>query len=152
MLEKKSNLENLEKEFGLRTLLPECVIANVKSKNLKKMIQQQLKKCVALAEFACMFKFLELLRTVYRYDREKFQCDLGVNKNTRHLSIDCSSLFVIYTFFLLQTGWSIPVELIIGPDVGISYTASQAGSQVCIFVLHLIEFSTYCNSRSFLHS
>lgn len=30
-----------------------------------------------------------------------------------------------------QTGWSIPVELIIGPDVGISYTASQAGSQVC---------------------
>ncbi|XP_046437098.1 focal adhesion kinase 1-like isoform X5 [Daphnia pulex] len=106
-LEKKSNLEYLEKEFGLRSLLPECVIANVKSKNLKKMIQQQSKKCVPLGEAACMFKFLELLRTVYRYDREKFQCDLG-------------------------TGWSIPVELIIGPDVGISYTASQAGSQLIL--------------------
>lgn len=77
-LEKRSSLENLEKEFGLRSLLPECIVANVKSKNLKKMIQQQLKKCVALAESACMFKFLDLLRTVYRYDREKFQCDLGV--------------------------------------------------------------------------
>lgn len=27
-------------------------------------------------------------------------------------------------------GWSVPVELIIGPDVGISYTASQAASQL----------------------
>lgn len=79
-LEKRSSLENLEKEFGLRSLLPECIVANIKSKNLKKMIQQQLKKCVALAEAACMFKFLDLLRTVYRYDREKFQCDLGVKR------------------------------------------------------------------------
>ena len=77
-LEKRSNLEHLEKDFGLRSLLPECVITNVKPKNLKKMIQQQFKKSVGLAESACMFKFLELLRTVYRYDREKFQCDLGV--------------------------------------------------------------------------
>jgi focal adhesion kinase 1 len=30
-----------------------------------------------------------------------------------------------------QTGWSIPVELIIGPDVGISYTA-QAASQLIL--------------------
>lgn len=78
-LEKKSNLEYLEKEFGLRNLLPESVIASVKTKNLKKMIQQQFKKCVAMAESACMFKFLDLLRTVYCYDRESFQCGLGVN-------------------------------------------------------------------------
>lgn len=30
---------------------------------------------------------------------------------------------------MFQAGWSVPVELIIGHDVGISYTASQ-GSQV----------------------
>jgi len=42
------------------------------------MIQQHFKKCGTLAESACMFKFLELLRSVYRYDREKFQCELGV--------------------------------------------------------------------------
>ncbi len=77
-LEKRSNLEYLEKEFGLRNLLPESVITNIKPKNLKKMIQQQFKKVIGLAESACMFKFLDLLRTVYRYDREKFQCDLGV--------------------------------------------------------------------------
>lgn len=77
-LEKKSNIEYLEKEFGLRSLLPESVIASIKTKNLKKMIQQQFKKCIALAESACMFKFLDLLRAVYRYDRESFQCGLGV--------------------------------------------------------------------------
>ena len=42
------------------------------------MIQQQFKKCAVLAESACMLKFLDLLRSVYRYDREKFSCDLGV--------------------------------------------------------------------------
>jgi hypothetical protein len=108
-LEKKSNLEYLEKEFGLRSLLPECVIANVKSKNLKKMIQQQSKKCVPLGEAACMFKFLELLRTVYRYDREKFQCDLGVNI-TRNICLFCSLLFLWLFFFatdgLVHSSWT----------------------------------------------
>jgi hypothetical protein len=42
------------------------------------MIQQQFKKCAALAESACMLKFLDILRSIYRYDREKFSCDLGV--------------------------------------------------------------------------
>ena len=77
-LDKKSNLEYLEKEFGLRNLLPESVITSVKPKNLKKMIQQHFKKCAVLAESACMLKFLDLLRSVYRYDRERFSCDLGV--------------------------------------------------------------------------
>lgn len=80
-VEKRSNLENLEKEFGMRNLLPESIVTSVKTKNLKKMMQQQLKKCITLAESACMFKFLDLLRTVYRYDRESFQCGLGVNTN-----------------------------------------------------------------------
>ncbi len=104
-LEKRSNLEYLEKEFGLRSFLPECVIANVKSKNLKKMIQQQSKKCVALAESACMFKFLDLLRTVYRYDREKFQCDLGVN-NTRVIYQFLREFLQAaqYNFFLRRVG------------------------------------------------
>ena len=42
------------------------------------MIPQQFKKIGGLAESACMFKFLEILRSVYRYDREKFHCELGV--------------------------------------------------------------------------
>lgn len=77
-MEKRANLENLEKEFGLRNLLPENIINSVKAKNLKKMMQQHLKKCITLPESVCMFRFLELLRTVYRYDRESFQCGLGV--------------------------------------------------------------------------
>lgn len=78
-LEKKCNPDYLEKEFGLRNLLPDFVINGVKAKNLKKMMQQQFKKGPALVEPACMFKFLEILRSVYRYDREAFSCDLGVS-------------------------------------------------------------------------
>lgn len=104
-LEKRSNLEYLEKEFGLRSFLPECVIANVKSKNLKKMIQQQSKKCVALAESACMFKFLDLLRTVYRYDREKFQCDLGVN-NGRVIYQFLQATHFFFSDGLVHSSWT----------------------------------------------
>lgn len=42
------------------------------------MIQQQFKKCGTLAESACMLKFLDLLRSVYRFDRERFRCEIGV--------------------------------------------------------------------------
>ena len=79
-LDKRSNLDYLEKEFGLRNLLPENVVTSLKPKNLKKLIQQQFKKCAGLAESACMFKFLDILRNVYRYDRERFSCELGVRR------------------------------------------------------------------------
>lgn len=124
-LDKKCSTDYLEKEIGLRNLLPDSVVNNVKAKNLKKMMQHQFKKGQPLVEPACMFKFLEILRSFYRYDRENFFCDLGVSCNLNN------STCTFFNFFLLyQASWSIPVELIIGPDVGISYTASQGAGQV----------------------
>ena len=50
------------------------------------------------------------------------------------------TLIALIDDLYLQTGWSIPVELIIGPDVGISYMAIQ-GSQVSLNWLKLIEIN-----------
>lgn len=102
-LDKKSNLEYLEKEIGLHKFLPRAVIDGMKPKALRKLIQQHFKKVAALSELECMFKFFELLRAHYRFDQERFRCDLG-------------------------SGWSIPVELVIGPDLGISYMTHRATS------------------------
>ncbi|XP_074102045.1 protein tyrosine kinase 2 Fak isoform X2 [Cotesia typhae] len=102
-LDKKSNLEYLEREVGLHKFLPRSVLNGVKPKTLRKLIQQHFKKVAALTELECMFKFFDLLRSHYRFDQERFICALG-------------------------SSWSIPVELVIGPDLGISYMAHRGGT------------------------
>ncbi|XP_046418719.1 focal adhesion kinase 1 isoform X8 [Neodiprion virginianus] len=102
-LDKKSNLEYLEREVGLHKFLPRTVLNGMKPKALRKLIQQHFKKVAALSELECMFKFFELLRSYYRFDQERFICALG-------------------------SSWSIPVELVIGPDLGISYMAHRGGT------------------------
>ncbi|XP_049835463.1 focal adhesion kinase 1 isoform X3 [Schistocerca gregaria] len=101
-LDKKSNLEYLEREVGMHKFLPRAVLDSLKPKQLRKMIQQHFKKFASLSEVECMFKFLELLRAHYRFDQERFRCSLG------------------------QSSISIPVELVIGPELGISYMSGRA--------------------------
>ncbi|KAJ8673206.1 hypothetical protein QAD02_004468 [Eretmocerus hayati] len=102
-LDKKSNLEYLEREVGLHKFLPRSILNSMKPKALRKLIQQHFKKVTALTDAECMFKFFDLLRAHYRFDQERFICALG-------------------------TSWSIPVELVIGPDLGISHMAHRGGT------------------------
>ena len=107
-LDKKSNLEYLEKEvraesytvfstlcdddlvrtnvcfaywlqIGLHKFLPRSILDSIKTKTLRKLIQQQFKKVAQLSERECMFRFLELLKSVQRFDHETFKCSLGVS-------------------------------------------------------------------------
>jgi focal adhesion kinase 1 len=78
-LDKKSNLEYIEKDVGLHKFLPKSVLVGTKQKTLRKLIQQNFKKCVNLSDKECMLQFFDVVKTVFRYDREKFQCALGVS-------------------------------------------------------------------------
>lgn len=79
-LDKKSNLECLEKEIGLAKFLPAGIISKTKQKTLRKLIQQNFKKCASLSHPECMIQFLETMKTVYRYDQERFDGNIGVSK------------------------------------------------------------------------
>ncbi|XP_050427745.1 focal adhesion kinase 1 isoform X2 [Adelges cooleyi] len=102
-LEKKSNLEYLEREIGLNKFLPYYVLESTKPKNLRKMIQQQYKKISQIPEKDCVKQFLSLVWSFYKYDEELFKCSIG-------------------------SGWTIPVDLVIGPRHGISYVNSQGST------------------------
>ena len=78
-LEKKSNLEYIEKEVGLQKFLPSSVLNSVKPKTLRKSLQQHFKKYGQLSESECFFKFFELLGKGKKYDQESFRCALGVS-------------------------------------------------------------------------
>ncbi|XP_025407805.1 focal adhesion kinase 1 isoform X2 [Sipha flava] len=99
-LEKKSNLEYLEREIGLNKFLPYYILESIKPKNLRKMIQQQYKKILQTPEKECVLQFLNLVWSFYKYDEEQFKCSIG-------------------------SGWTIPVDLVIGPRHGISYINNQ---------------------------
>ena len=49
-----------------------------KPKILRKAIQASFKKYGLLTDRECCFKFLEILKSVYRFDQERFRCALGV--------------------------------------------------------------------------
>ncbi|KAE9540969.1 hypothetical protein AGLY_004214 [Aphis glycines] len=102
-LEKKSNLEYLEREIGLNKFLPYYILESTKPKNLRKMIQQQYKKYLQTPEKECVLQFLNLVWTFYKYDEEQFKCSIG-------------------------SGWTIPVDLVIGPRHGISYINNQGSA------------------------
>ncbi|XP_074541463.1 protein tyrosine kinase 2 beta, b isoform X2 [Halichoeres trimaculatus] len=88
-LEKKSNFELLEKEVGLDLFFPAELINSMKSKQLRKLIQQTFQQFAMLKEDDCMVKFFETLKEFNNYDEEVFPCEL-------------------------VQGWSLSVELVIG--------------------------------------
>nr|KAG5701159.1 hypothetical protein BaRGS_023268 [Batillaria attramentaria] len=110
-LDKKSNFEYLEKEVGLKRFLPKNIIDSMKPKALRKLIQNNFRQYAQLTESECVYKFFETLFTVWNFNQERFKCALG-------------------------SGWSIDVEIVIGPDVGISYLTGKASSPT-----HMAEFA-----------
>ncbi|GJQ76496.1 hypothetical protein Trydic_g2203 [Trypoxylus dichotomus] len=79
------------------------VLESIKPKTLRKCIQSHFKKFSNYNEVECMFHFFQILKMYFKYDEERFKVDLG-------------------------SSWSIPVELLIGPELGISYSSSQVQS------------------------
>ncbi|XP_062622322.1 focal adhesion kinase 1-like isoform X3 [Saccostrea cucullata] len=112
-LDKKSNFEYLEKEIGFKRFLPKSVTDSMKSKNLRKLIQNHFKQYAQLKEHECVYKFFETLGTVNKFDQERFRCNVGST-----------------------TSWGISMEIVIGPEVGISYQTEKSSSPV-----HMADFS-----------
>ncbi|ESO92503.1 hypothetical protein LOTGIDRAFT_120690 [Lottia gigantea] len=110
-LDKKSNFDYLEKEVGLKRFLPKTVIDTMKSKQLRKLIQHHFRQYAQLTESECVYKFFETLFIVSKFNQERFKCALG-------------------------SGWSIYVEIVVGPECGISYLTEKASSPT-----HMADFA-----------
>ncbi|XP_019755170.2 focal adhesion kinase 1 [Dendroctonus ponderosae] len=101
-LDKKSTLEYLDREIGLQRFIPHGMLDKIKPKLLKKHIQTHCKKLANTSELDCMLQFLELLKLHTQCDQERFEVDYGTSES-----------------------FTIPIELIIGPDVGIQASAAR---------------------------
>ncbi len=92
-----------------------------------------------MSDIDCMLKFFDLVQPIVKFKEETFKCSLGVSLlkyafSSEVFQIICSyfthSLIIIFIKFSAnqwQTGWTIPVELVVGCDVGIGYVTDKTG-------------------------
>ncbi|CAF3742200.1 unnamed protein product [Adineta steineri] len=95
-LDKKVNMDYLEKELGLRKFFSQTLLDSQKPRVLRKYIKACLKKYEGLAEEECVKRFCFLLKEVWNWEQEIFTCNLGAE-------------------------WAVPISLVLGPSDGISY-------------------------------
>uniref|UniRef100_A0A673Z9E4 non-specific protein-tyrosine kinase n=1 Tax=Salmo trutta TaxID=8032 RepID=A0A673Z9E4_SALTR len=110
-LEKKSNYELLDIVCALPVMGDShfgahCICFDPQSKALRKMIQQTFQRYSCLKEEECVVKFFTTLADCYDYIQESFTCQL-------------------------VQGWSLAVDLVIGPE-GIRQRADKNSVPVCL--------------------
>ncbi|XP_028836608.1 protein-tyrosine kinase 2-beta-like [Denticeps clupeoides] len=127
-LEKKSNLELLEKDVGLHLFFPQELIDSMKPKNLRKLIQQTFQQYATLKEQECILKFFETYAIFASCDEEVFSCEL-------------------------VQGWCLSVDLVISSK-GICQRIDNKTLTVCLTTfekVHRVECSQQNNGKGLLH-
>lgn len=104
-LEKRSNFDFLEKEVGLDLFFPKQMQESLKPKQFRKMIQQTFQQYGSLREEECIMRFLNTLSSFTSIDQETYRCELA-------------------------QGWSIMVDLVIGPK-GIRQLTTKDSKATC---------------------
>nr|CAB3265270.1 focal adhesion kinase 1 [Phallusia mammillata] len=113
VFDKKSNFDLLERDVGLRKFFPKSVVDSTKAKELRKSIAREFRNIGSYSEQECVFRFFDILRKITRFDQEMFSCSLG-------------------------TGWSVAVELVIGPEDGISYWTDKGATPTVLAEFHQV--------------
>ncbi|VDM95249.1 unnamed protein product [Thelazia callipaeda] len=95
-VEKFINLDELEAGGTLSRLLPQAMLAKLKSKQLRKALVAAVKRHIPLTSVECIFRFLEIVKRITQFDIEIFKASLGMV-------------------------WKYPLDVMVGMVVGISY-------------------------------
>uniref|UniRef100_A0AC34GNM2 FERM domain-containing protein n=1 Tax=Panagrolaimus sp. ES5 TaxID=591445 RepID=A0AC34GNM2_9BILA len=100
-VEKKLDFHVIENEGGLLKYFPESFVLNVKKKQLQKNIVAAVKRIANFSELECVFRFLNQLMKIVKFDAEIFRVSLGL-------------------------GWHSPIELHISEKAGVSYKTENS--------------------------
>ncbi|XP_039998564.1 protein-tyrosine kinase 2-beta-like [Xiphias gladius] len=119
-LEKKSNLELLEKDVGLDLFFPRELIDSMKPKQLRRLIQQTFQGYSTLKQDQAMDRFFTTVAQCYSYTQESFACQL-------------------------VHGWSLTIDLVIGPE-GISQHTENS-TPICLAAFSQVR-SISCSAGS----
>uniref|UniRef100_A0A0K0CXB0 FERM domain-containing protein n=1 Tax=Angiostrongylus cantonensis TaxID=6313 RepID=A0A0K0CXB0_ANGCA len=101
-LDHKAGINSIDVDSALQTLVPKTVLCsgNIKPSVLRRQFMQLLKKYASLPATESVLQSLSILVGIVKFDVEIFKASMGV-------------------------GWGSPVDLLVGPEVGLSYRVNE---------------------------
>ncbi|CAI4227642.1 unnamed protein product [Auanema sp. JU1783] len=98
----KIDIDGIDIDYAMQTFIPKTVLCNpnIKPSALKKQLLSLLKKFADLPSTDSLLQSLTILIDIVKFDVELFKASLGI-------------------------GWSSPIDLLVGPDVGVSYRTNE---------------------------
>ncbi|KAL5262560.1 hypothetical protein ACHWQZ_G008083 [Mnemiopsis leidyi] len=91
-LNKKSNINMLENEIGFDKFIPRCVLDRARSREIKKLIQTNLKQFSVLTENQCVYKFFEILSKVKHIGITPFHVKMGDLEDAQSIELHVGPL------------------------------------------------------------
>ncbi|XP_027204780.2 protein tyrosine kinase 2 Fak [Dermatophagoides pteronyssinus] len=120
-LEKNSNWDVLENDF--HRIFPISFTNSIKPKQLRKLVKSKYKKIYQLNQEQIAFNFMSQVIHLIDFNREVFHCSLG------------------------ESIWCVPVDLMIGPNIGIAYFTSNSSPPT--FIVKSFDFVEQINIKSY---
>ncbi|EPB70015.1 protein tyrosine kinase [Ancylostoma ceylanicum] len=101
-LDHKVDTDSIDVDAAMQAFIPKTVLcsANTKPSALKRQFVQLLKKFAPLPATESVLRSLSILIDIVKFDVEVFKASMGV-------------------------GWASPVDLLVGPEVGLSYRINE---------------------------
>ncbi|XP_063693086.1 protein-tyrosine kinase 2-beta-like isoform X3 [Bolinopsis microptera] len=91
-LNKKSNINMLENEIGFDKFIPRCILDRARSREIKKLIQTNLKQFSVLTENQCVYKFFEILSKVKHIGIMPFYVKMGDLEDAQSIEVHVGPL------------------------------------------------------------
>ncbi|KAK5986412.1 Inactive tyrosine-protein kinase kin-32 [Trichostrongylus colubriformis] len=101
-LDHKIDIDAINMDSAIQAFIPKSVLCggNIKPSTLRRQFGQLLKKFSSLSPTESVLRSLSILIDIVKFDVEIFKASMGV-------------------------GWSSPVDLLVGPEVGLSYRINE---------------------------
>ncbi|VDO96491.1 unnamed protein product [Heligmosomoides polygyrus] len=101
-LDNKIDIDAINMDSAMQAFIPKSVLcsANAKPSTLRRQFQHLLKRFASLSATESVLRSLSILIDIVKFDVEIFKASMGV-------------------------GWSSPVDLLVGPEVGLSYRINE---------------------------
>nr|CDJ97249.1 Tyrosine protein kinase domain containing protein [Haemonchus contortus] len=101
-LDHKIDIDAVNMDSAIQAFIPKSVLCggNIKPSALRRQFTQLLKKFSSLSPTESVLRSLSILIDIVKFDVEIFKASMGV-------------------------GWSSPVDLLVGPEVGLSYRINE---------------------------
>ncbi|PIO62201.1 protein tyrosine kinase, partial [Teladorsagia circumcincta] len=127
-LDHKIDIDSINMDSAMQAFIPKSVLCgeNIKPSALRRQFGQLLKKFSSLSPTESVLRSLSILIDIVKFDVEIFKASMGVGWSSPVDLLVGPEVGLSYRINeRCEVGWSSPVDLLVGPEVGLSYRINE---------------------------